>query len=256
MPNAETNIFAIKVDNHGVIDDSHNIIIWDDNSTKTIKALECDTDVINCHFARKWFIVAEKTKIMAYDQSNGFQKIMLFGFVDYSFCTMKFIDQSFIFAFVNQNHSEINLLLLNHDFSDYSFVPFVKQVVGLVNYSIDAKYIVCSTMDSKQLKIFSVSNLRTSLYTANLPGKRIIASYLICEHVVLLYYENNEFELWDLKKIVTSYFFFTAHFSIGFKPKELLCLYELNTLTRPIVSYIIDYYDKATKSIKAVKLVG
>ena len=233
----------------------HELIIWDDSSTKIITKLECDSEVLNCYFARKWFIAAEKSKIVAYDQKNGFQKIMLFGFASYSFCTMKFIDQNFIFAFVRKNHPEVNLLLLNHDFSDYSFVPFAKQSVGILSYSIDAKYLVCSSDDAKLLKIFSVTDLRMCLYTTMLSGKRIVALYLITDHIVLLYYEDNEFELLDLKKKVTNYFFFTSNFSIYFKPKELLCLYEVNIQTKPIVSYVIEYYDKATKTIKAIKMV-
>lgn len=256
VPNAETNIFAVKVDVHGTKTDlRHEIIIWDDNSAKVVTRLACDSDVINCYFARNWFIVGECSKIVAYDQKNGFQKIILFGFMNYSFSTMKFVEHNFIFAFVSRNHPEINLLLLSHDFNDYSFAPFPKQSVGIINYSIDAKFIVCTTDDCKHFKIFSANNLKTSLYTGTLSGKPIIASYLICEYVVLMYYSNNEFELIDLSKKVTSYLFFTTYLSIIFKPKELLCLYELNKQTKPIVSYVIDYYDKVTKSIKAITLV-
>lgn len=256
MPNAETNIFAISVDRRGMgVNQNHEILIWDDSSSKVITKLACDSEVINCYFARKWFIVAEQSKIVAYDQRHGFQKIMLFGFVSYSFCTLKFVEENFVFAFVNKNHPEVNLLLLSHDFSDCAFTPFAKQTVGLISYSADATFLICTTADHKSLKVFSDDDLKSSLYTVALSGRTILAIYLVCEHIVLLYYSDNEFELQDFKKTVKSYFFFTSYFSISYKPKELLCLYELNNLTKPIVSYVIDYYDKTTKSIKAVTMV-
>lgn len=251
MPNGETGIFAIQT-----FQDEKELIIYDETSKKIINRLECDSKVINCYFVRSWFLVMEQNKIVAYDQKKNFQRLVFFSFVDFSLSKMIFVDGSFFFAFVNKSNYEVNLLTFKNNFDDSSFKPFAKQKVAIVSFSDNAKLLACVSEDNKELKLYESSKTKMELSHFFLSGKQIVDFWVINEEIFLFYYKDNSFSVIDFKKKVKSYFIFESFFEIRFKPDRHLCSYELSHNIKPIVFPEIDYYDKKTKSIRAVDFVG
>lgn len=221
---------------------------------KEIKVFDDCIDIVNCFFAREWFVVAEKQRVMIYDQKKSFQKLLIFDNMSYLYSTMKYADGNFFFAFADQLLGELNILFLLNSDNYSSITSSLKEKRGLVVFSNDLKYCAYTTLDTKMLKVFSVSNFKKALYETKLSGHNPVTIYLITEHIVLIYYDNNSFELRDLSKSVKSYFIFNTHLVLKFVLSDALCLYEYNTHTRPIIDYEIKYYDK--KSIKSVDIVS
>lgn len=230
------------------------LVIWEDTTRKEIKAIEDCERVLNCFFAREWFIVVEQSKVVIYDQKKGFQKLLMFDKMDYEYSTMKYFDDHFFFAFADHSFGELNVLILHNQDEYMSLTPSIKEKRGLVVFSADLKHLAYTTLDTKLLKVFSVDNFRKALYSTKLGSHTPLYIYLVNEHIVLIYYSSNSFEIRDLSKQVKSYFIFSAHLSIKFDLNEPLCLYEHNKHTKPVVTHDIEYYDK--KSIKVVHIVS
>ena len=89
-----------------------------------------------------------------------------------------------------------------------------------------------------------------------LNGKPVIDFWIVNEDIFLFYYKDNSFAVVDFKKKVKTYFIFESYFEIHFKPNKILCSYDLSHNTKPIIFSEIDYYDKQTKSIRAVYFVS
>lgn len=255
VPNAETNIFALLP----VASQTNNarkptLIIWENTMEKEIRTFESESEVVNCFFAREWFVVAEKRRVVIYDQKRGFQKLLIFDNMHYTQAAMKYSDGSFFFAFADRLNCELNILYLFGSEGYSCNTSPVKEKRGLVAFSSDLKYCAYTTTDTKLLKVFDATNLKRVVCETKLGPAEPAAIYIINEHIVLIYYNSNCFELRDLSKVVKSYFIFSGPLLFKFAMTEPLCLYEHNAHTRPVVDFDINYYDKT--SVRSVDIVG
>lgn len=253
VPNAETNIFAVL---HCPLYHDNNkskLVIWEDTTKKEIKVIGDSNEVLNCFFAKEWFLVAERQRIVVYDQQKDFQKLLIFDNMNYTYATMKYYDDHFFFAFADVVHGELNGLLL-FDSNNYSSITSsIKEKRELIAFSNDLKYMAYTTIDTKMLRILNVSNLKKVFRETKLGSRNPISIHLITENIILLYYNNNSFELIDLSKSVKSYLIFSSPLVLKFVLTDSLCLYEYNKHTKPIVLHEIDYYDR--HSIRSVGIV-
>ena len=192
--------------------------------------------------------------MVAYDQKKNFQRLIFINSARFTSAQMSFADNTYLFALVNKSNRDINILTFEHNFNKFDFRPFSRAGVSKVALSNENGFLACLRDDFRRIKVFDINNTKQELYQFSMNGKQVSEFWAITTKIYLFYYTDNSFSVIDFDKIKTQYFLFTSYFEITFKPEYMLCLYELNRHTKPIVFYDIDYYDK--KDIRKVVFVS
>lgn len=192
--------------------------------------------------------------MVAYDQKKNFQRLIFINYARFTSAQMSFADNTYLFALVNKISKEINILTFEHNFNNLNFRPFSRAGVSKVALANENGFLACLRDDFRRIKVFDMNDTKQELYQFSMSGKQVSEFWAITRKIYLFYYTDNSFSVIDFDKIKTQYFLFTSYFEITFKPEYMLCLYELNRHTKPIVFYDIDYYDK--KDIRKVIFVS
>lgn len=200
--------------------------------------------------------MVEEEKMVAYDQKEDFQRLIFINYARFTSSQMSFNDNSHLFAFINKKNREINLLTFEQSFNNFNLHPFIKHGISKVALSNENNILACLRDDFRRIKIYNVNSTKEAMYQFSLNGREVSEFWVITEKIFLFYYSDNSFSLIDFDKIKTNYFLFTSYFEISFKPNYMLCLYELNKHTKPIVFFDIDYYDRKNRSIRGIEFVS